>query len=230
MPSEILPGLWQGGFPEPGTTRGFDTVVFCAKELLPGRNIPVMPSDYAPSEVLLAPNDDSGIPPTRAEIALAAAASKAVADRVEAGKRVLVTCAQGRNRSGFVSAIAARRLLGCSGEKAARLVQSRRPNALTNPYFVAALSTLLAEAPTGHIGFPTYYRWWLALGRPAGLPYRPARPARPKPGEPGYVRAWDPNRPPDRAPPPGFKWVFGRGCTEPGGGIIPAWGLAPIGT
>jgi hypothetical protein len=22
-------------------------------------------------------------------------------------------------------------------------------------------------------------------------------------------------------------WVYGRGCTEPGGGIIPAWGFVP---
>lgn len=35
---------------------------------------------------------------------------------------------------------------------------------------------------------------------------------------------------PSNPPPPGMMWVYGRGCTEPGGGIVPAWGLAPIGT
>lgn len=26
---------------------------------------------------------------------------------------------------------------------------------------------------------------------------------------------------------PGGYWVYGRGCTEPGGGIAPAWGFVP---
>jgi protein-tyrosine phosphatase len=54
------------------------------------------------------------------------------------GRRVLVTCAQGRNRSGIV---AAEYLIQCGNKPAdvVRKIQERRANALTNTLFVAWL-------------------------------------------------------------------------------------------
>jgi hypothetical protein len=59
--------------------------------------------------------------------------------------------------------------------------------------------------PAGHIG-GSYDWWWWSIGRLNGAPYQPT------------VEV------------PGGYWVWGRGCTEPGGGIQPAWGFVKNGT
>ena len=56
--------------------------------------------------------------------------------------------------------------------------------------------------PVGHVG-GSYDWWWWNFGRPAGTPYEPTVVT-----EDGY-------------------WVWGRGCTQPGGGIVPGWGFVP---
>lgn len=58
------------------------------------------------------------------------------------------------------------------------------------------------ERPEGHIG-GSYDWWWWNFGRPAGEPYQPTIPVN------------------------GGYWVYGRGCTQPGGGIVPGWGFVP---
>lgn len=67
---------------------------------------------------------------------------KDVVTAVREGKRVLVACAGGRNRSGLVVALAVREILGCSGAEALQLVQSRRENALNNMTFAGHLAAL----------------------------------------------------------------------------------------
>jgi hypothetical protein len=66
---------------------------------------------------------------------------------VAAGRRVLVACAGGRNRSGLVLGLALRELLGCSGAEALRLVQLRREDALNNETFARHLAALPPPAP-----------------------------------------------------------------------------------
>jgi protein-tyrosine phosphatase len=61
---------------------------------------------------------------------------------VRAGRRVLVACAGGRNRSGLVVGLAVRELLGCSGTEALTWVQSRREDALNNVTFARHLAGL----------------------------------------------------------------------------------------
>jgi protein-tyrosine phosphatase len=77
-----------------------------------------------------------------------------VVTAVREGKRVLVACAGGRNRSGLIVALAVREILGCSGYEALQLVQSRRENALNNVTFAEHLTSLRApaivEARTDH--------------------------------------------------------------------------------
>jgi protein-tyrosine phosphatase len=65
-----------------------------------------------------------------------------VVTAVRAGRRVLVACAGGRNRSGLVVGLAVRELLGCSGVQALNWVQSRRENALNNATFARHLAGL----------------------------------------------------------------------------------------
>jgi hypothetical protein len=65
-----------------------------------------------------------------------------VVTAVAGGRRVLVACAGGRNRSGLVLGLAVRELLACSGAEALRLVQSRREDALNNETFARHLAAL----------------------------------------------------------------------------------------
>jgi hypothetical protein len=65
-----------------------------------------------------------------------------VVTAVAAGRRVMVACAGGRNRSGLVLGLALRELLACSGAEALHLVQSRREDALNNETFARYLAAL----------------------------------------------------------------------------------------
>jgi protein-tyrosine phosphatase len=64
-------------------------------------------------------------------------ASSLVARALRRGKRVLVTCYKGWNRSGVVSAMALRKAYGMPPDQAIALVRrARGPWALSNPQFV----------------------------------------------------------------------------------------------
>ncbi len=58
--------------------------------------------------------------------------------------RVLVTCMQGRNRSGLVSALMLIRL-GATADAAIRSIRRARVNALTNEQFVLLLRSAQAR-------------------------------------------------------------------------------------
>lgn len=133
----IIRGLWQGSAPPPETIRsqGFDRVVLCAMEYQPRTE------EFRGIRVQHCPLDDS-LHLSREEASRAEQCAQSVARGIRRGENVLVTCMAGRNRSGLVSALAIRELTGMSGAQAVALVQSRRPNALTNPHFVELLSRL----------------------------------------------------------------------------------------
>lgn len=61
---------------------------------------------------------------------------------VDDGKRVLIHCAAGANRSGLVSAMVVRELSGENGSNCAAHVRARRPGALINPIVNAYLNAL----------------------------------------------------------------------------------------
>jgi hypothetical protein len=156
---EIHPGLWQGRWPPPGAwlaRKGFTTLVLCAEEYQPPHSVHshfgavpgVRSSNPWPGvEVLYAPNDDNfEVPPSRERLRLALKAARVVAKRLSQQRKVLVTCNQGRNRSGLVSAMALHFHLGISGRTAAKIVQAKRINGLRNPIFCELLSNLRHES------------------------------------------------------------------------------------
>jgi protein-tyrosine phosphatase len=138
----IKPNLWQGSLPPEGSylsSLGFDVVVFCAQEYQP------RVSFFPDIEVIHAPNDDdSSRSITQQELSTAARAAKKVVRAVNQGKKVLVTCLAGRNRSGLVVALALHQLTGMSGEEVVTYIKERRPYALTNSNFVDVLSQIKA--------------------------------------------------------------------------------------
>jgi protein-tyrosine phosphatase len=134
--ARIGPGLYMGRRPPPDHKIGlvFDAVVLTAYEYQPKAG------DYGRALVLHVPLDDmTGKPPTEHEKALASEAGQAVAGWVRRGKRVLVTCRQGRNRSGWVTGVALLEL-GVPVQKAIDTIRAARgDDALENPHFVDVL-------------------------------------------------------------------------------------------
>ncbi len=62
--------------------------------------------------------------------------------RIMEGKKVLIHCNAGRNRSGLVSALVVRRYFSVSGQQALNYVRRRRPRAIANPHFEVYLEGL----------------------------------------------------------------------------------------
>ncbi len=138
LASRIAPRLYQGSRPLQGTTLrrvGFDTLVLAAKEHQPSaRRFPGV-------EVIHVPMDDVDRPLSSSELRRVRRASARVARRLVAGRRVLVTCHAGLNRSGIITAGALILLTGADACSVVRRVrQQRSPDALSNPSFVEALS------------------------------------------------------------------------------------------
>jgi Dual specificity phosphatase, catalytic domain len=134
--SEILPGLWMGGtddsdvtrhgINEPAITRDhFDTVVTLYAW--------AGPVDWYVKEVRLGFFDHSEVDLDEHDLAHAARAAYRDWSR---GKRVLVRCQAGWNRSGLITALVLL-LDGKTPDEAIKLLRERRsPNALCNQDFV----------------------------------------------------------------------------------------------
>ena len=124
----LMPGPWlaQGSKPPPGV-RGipFDVIVLAAMEY----QWPELPGYH----VIRIPLDDSGPPPSALDRKLIRHTAREIADRIRRHERCLVTCWEGRNRSGVLVGLALRDL-GLPGVEAARRIREAR-NGLTNPHF-----------------------------------------------------------------------------------------------
>jgi hypothetical protein len=139
--NEIAPRLWMGSRPEPGPKLracGVDILVLCAMEYQP------QPEWYPGVDVQRIHLDDAELPGREALEAFQLASH--LAKELKRGRCVLVTCQQGRNRSGLITALALTQFTGCSGIEAAHAVRARRLSpfgpALSNHHYVEALSTV----------------------------------------------------------------------------------------
>jgi protein-tyrosine phosphatase len=119
------PWLAQGSKPPSGVRLPFDVIVLAAQEY----QDPDLPGYI----VMHVPLDDG--PPSPLERTIIRRAAHAVANHVRARRRVLVTCWQGRNRSGVIVGLALREL-GMPGREAVHRIRTLR-NGLTNHYFRA---------------------------------------------------------------------------------------------
>lgn len=143
--SEIAPGLYQGSLPEVGPAvadAGFRVLVLCA------RDYQRPSSDYPGVEVIHAPNDDVPVQPGPARLRALLRLAEQLAQRRRAYQKVLVTCYAGLNRSGLVTALTLHQLYGYSGIRCIDIVRARRPAALCNPAFVAALRCIREKEPS----------------------------------------------------------------------------------
>lgn len=137
--TRLAGNLWIGGRPAPGT-QGFDVIVFVADQDLPEHQ------DFPGVKLELFPFDDAE-KLQRHEMQNAVRAARSVATHVRKGRRVLVACRMGRNRSAFVCGLALHILTGKSGLECAEFVRERRRDrlgvqALSNEAFFNALAGL----------------------------------------------------------------------------------------
>lgn len=126
----IAPHLWMGAFPSPASEvrrRHFDVLVLCAEERQE-------PNWFPGVIVVAAPMDDGPVTPQLLYEAKFAAGK--VVEFLRAGKRVLVTCNQGRNRSGLVVALTLISLGVPPRDAIAMIRNGRGPDALVNPWFL----------------------------------------------------------------------------------------------
>lgn len=138
--------VYQGSRPPPGPTvarLGFAMLVLCG--MAGEYDAPPVQSSYPGTVLVHCPLDDAEL--TLEEFRRAQKAARLVAQHVRAGLGdVLVTCMQGRNRSGLVVVLALHMLTGHSGRSLVSLVRERRKTregpALANPSFASLLDTL----------------------------------------------------------------------------------------
>lgn len=130
----IVPNIAQGSFPSPlsEALKHADTIVFCAEEKQP--RIGKLPLGKA---VLRLPFDDDiyrPIPPEAGRIFHQMA--HRLAREARSGRRVLITCAMGLNRSGIITALTLMHAHGMAPADAIRLIRGKRSrDALMNPMF-----------------------------------------------------------------------------------------------
>lgn len=129
--------LYQGSVPPMGDELrrlGFNVLVLAAEEHQPS-------SKHFPGlQVIHAPMDDDAIRGLKpVERVIYQRAAEEVVRQLRLGRRVLVTCYAGRNRSGLIVAQALK-LLGVTPQASIMAVrQARGQNALSNPRFVDEL-------------------------------------------------------------------------------------------
>lgn len=129
--SNIAPRLWVGAAPPfDRDLPDFDILVLCAREIQPP------PEAMAfTKQVIRVPLPDAVLTVDEQRRALQAA--RWVAEALAAGRRVLVTCRAGLNRSALVASLALGMVTHMSAPQILALVRERRSaTALHNPHFV----------------------------------------------------------------------------------------------
>ena len=146
--SKILPGLYQGGAPDSANQvlgAGFELLVLCACEVQPPKHA------LGRLRYLRCPLDDTNELSPK-ELSRVWETAHQVVRSLHKRRAVLVTCAQGYNRSGLVTGVAVHLLTGWDGARVVEHIQRRRRDALFNPLFAQTIRALPARQSESHVG------------------------------------------------------------------------------
>ena len=146
---QIHTNLYQGSYPKPHKDLAdhFDVIVYTAMEKQPtAAALKALPKSVTVKKFPL--DDDPYQPVTREQLDGLVREARQLAGLLRSGKRVLITCAMGMNRSGILTALTLMVATGCSGRTALHTVQTKRramddgTRALFNPIFSRFVQTL----------------------------------------------------------------------------------------
>jgi protein-tyrosine phosphatase len=137
--SNIARRLWVGSVPPfDRVLPEFDLLVLCAREIQP-------PEIAFRGTVLRCPIPDAVLAPR--ELSRTLVTGRSVATALLGGRRVLVTCAAGRNRSALVAGLALGLATTMPPPDIVALIRQRRStDCLSNPFFVDVLNRYLPTA------------------------------------------------------------------------------------
>lgn len=137
--SNVAKRLWVGGRPPlDRDLPDFDVLVLCAEEIQPAR------VGFG-RRLIRCPLPDSELTPGEARLAISR--GRVVAQELAAGKRVLVTCYAGWNRSALVASLALATITRMTAGEIVVLMRGRRsPSALGNKHFVRLIETYVGLA------------------------------------------------------------------------------------
>ena len=136
--TRIYGNLYQGGVPPMGDylrNEGFDVLVLCAAEFQPSAR------RYPGVIVLHCPLVDEEKMSER-DMQSARRTADMVAVALKQGKKCLVTCYMGWNRSGLVNGLTLHKAYSMKGRDAVNTIRSMREHALSNRFFARVLSQL----------------------------------------------------------------------------------------
>lgn len=138
--SSVAPRLWVGGVPPFDVDLPkIDVLVLCARELQPPAN-----EIAFHGRTFHCPLPDDEL--TSDELQRAVSTSANVADALVKGKRVLVTCAQGINRSALVASLSLGRITRLTSQQLIDLMRRRRrPDCLYNEHFQGILHRFIGN-------------------------------------------------------------------------------------
>ena len=137
-PIEVLPGLWWSGLPDDWVqVRSQVDAVIDLADPGPGPSA----EELGELTYVKAPLEDGETLPDQV---LLDHLTSLVVDLMRDGRRVLVHCTFGKNRSGLVMALVVREVLGCDGPTALARVREVRENAVNNDAFNDWVSALPA--------------------------------------------------------------------------------------
>lgn len=139
--SNITRRLWIGGKPPfDRDLPGVDVLVLCAQELQPDKL-------GFRGAVIRCPIPDSVL--STHELRRALITGREVAKQLVSGKRVLVTCAAGRNRSALVAGLALGLTYRLSATQVIELIRAKRhPECLYNPEFPKIIHRFIGDGTT----------------------------------------------------------------------------------
>jgi hypothetical protein len=136
--SQVSTRLWVGGKPPfDRDLPDFDMLVLCAQELQPERVA-------FHGRAVRCPIPDARLEPR--QIARVLMTSRAVAESLSAGQRILVTCSAGINRAALVASLALARVTRMSADDLVTLVRrTRGQQALCNQHFREIIANLVGS-------------------------------------------------------------------------------------
>lgn len=131
--SLIAPGLAQGSAPldSAASFEAFDTIVLCAAEFQPEIDFP----DDKSKTVIRCPYGDSDFALEPSVLELLNRTAKQIVQEHKEGRRILITCFAGINRSALLMGMVLKERFGLTGEDAIKLIRKKRYGALSNRTF-----------------------------------------------------------------------------------------------